>query len=72
MVDQGTVDLDTPDSTLTLVRSSQTVAALKPKGADGFDFTPGISTIDPRTDIDVLQLFGQRLVRNRLITKRAT
>ena len=41
MLDQGTVDLDTPDFTLTLVRSSQTVAALKPKGADGFDFTPG-------------------------------
>src|SRR6266851_9269523 len=41
MLDQGTVDLDTPDFTLSLVRSSQTVAALKPKGADGFDFTPG-------------------------------
>ena len=41
MLAQGTIDLDTPDFTLTLVRSSQTVAALKPKGADGFDFTPG-------------------------------
>jgi hypothetical protein len=41
MLNQGIVDLDTPDFTLTLVRSSQTVAALKPKGADGFDFTPG-------------------------------
>src|ERR1044071_4871601 len=41
MLEQGTVDLDTPDFTLTLVRSSQTVAALNPKGADGFDFTPG-------------------------------
>ena len=41
MLDQGTMDLDTPDFTLTLVRSSQTVAALKPKGAGGFDFTPG-------------------------------
>ena len=41
MLDQGTFDLDTPDFTLSLVRSSQTVAALKPKGADGFDFTPG-------------------------------
>jgi len=41
MLDQGTFDLDTPDFTLTLVRSSQTVAALKPKAADGFDFTPG-------------------------------
>ena len=41
MLSQGTMDLDTPESTLTLVRSSQTVAALKPKGAGGFDFTPG-------------------------------
>src|SRR5580704_9598925 len=41
MLEQGTVNFDTPDFTLSLVRSSQTVAALKPKGADGFDFTPG-------------------------------
>ncbi len=41
MLDQGIVNYDTPDFTLSLVRSSQTVAALKPKGADGFDFTPG-------------------------------
>ena len=41
MLAQGTVDFDTPEFTLTLVRSSQTVAALKPKGADNFDFTPG-------------------------------
>jgi hypothetical protein len=40
MLAQGTGDYDTPDFTLRLVRSSQTVAALKPKGADGFDFTP--------------------------------
>lgn len=41
MLNAGTVDYDTPDFTLSLVRSSQTVAALKPKSADGFDFTPG-------------------------------
>ena len=41
MLSQGIADYDTPDFTLRLVRSSQTVAALKPKGADGFDFTPG-------------------------------
>src|ERR1051326_6884055 len=41
MLDQGIVNYETPDFTLSLVRSSQTVAALKPKGADGFDFTPG-------------------------------
>jgi len=41
MLAQGVDNYDTPDFTLTLVRSSQTVAALKPKGAHGFDFTPG-------------------------------
>src|SRR5689334_19250005 len=41
MLADGNVDFDTPDFTLTLVKSSQTVAALKPKGANGFDFTPG-------------------------------
>ena len=41
MLDQGTVDYETPEFTLSLVRSSQTVAALKPKGGDSFDFTPG-------------------------------
>lgn len=33
--------VDTPQFTLKLVQSSQTVAALLPKGGDGFDFTPG-------------------------------
>jgi Family of unknown function (DUF5695) len=41
MLSEGTIDLETPEFTLTLVRSSQTVAALKPKGAGEFDFTPG-------------------------------
>jgi uncharacterized protein DUF5695 len=41
MLKDGTIDLKTPDFDLTLVRSSQTIAALKPKAADGFDFTPG-------------------------------
>src|SRR6266851_9476626 len=50
MLDQGTVDLDTPDFTLSLVRSSQTVAALKPKGADGFDFTPGDLLVERSQD----------------------
>src|SRR5579871_1550405 len=39
-LEQGTQDFDTPDFTLKLVKASQTVAALQPKGADGFDFTP--------------------------------
>jgi hypothetical protein len=41
MLNQGIENYDTPDFTLSLVRSSQTIAALKPKGGDGFDFTPG-------------------------------
>jgi hypothetical protein len=31
MLQQGTIDFETPEFKLTLVRSSQTVAALKPK-----------------------------------------
>jgi Family of unknown function (DUF5695) len=41
MLSEGTREFQTPDFTLTLVRSSQTVAALKPKSAGSFDFTPG-------------------------------
>ncbi|MGH9534450.1 MAG: DUF5695 domain-containing protein, partial [Terriglobales bacterium] len=40
MLAQGIVHLQTPGFRLDLVRSSQTVAALQPKGAGGFDFTP--------------------------------
>jgi Family of unknown function (DUF5695) len=40
MLNQGIEDYDTPDFTLSLVRSSQTIAALRPKGGDGFDFAP--------------------------------
>jgi hypothetical protein len=35
-----TLDFDTPDFNLRLSRSSQTIVALEPKGAGGFDFTP--------------------------------
>lgn len=41
MLSEGNVTFDTPQFTLRLVRSSQTVSALLPKGTDGFDFTPG-------------------------------
>ncbi len=41
MLSGGTVAFDTPEFELTLVRSSQTVAALKSKRGGGFDFTPG-------------------------------
>ena len=37
---QPTLDFDTPDFKLRLSPSSQTVAALEPKSAPGFDFTP--------------------------------
>src|SRR5881397_201014 len=40
-LDQGYLEFDTPDFKLRLVKASQTVAALQPKGAEGFDFTPG-------------------------------
>src|SRR4051794_12786819 len=39
-LEQGTVDVDLPDLTLKLVRSSLTVAALQPKGQGRFDFVP--------------------------------
>ncbi len=35
-----TLDLETPDFKLRLVKDSQTVAALEPKNTRGFDFTP--------------------------------
>jgi len=43
MLNQGLINLETAEFQLDLVRSSQTVAALKPKSSDteGFDFTPG-------------------------------
>jgi hypothetical protein len=41
MLVQGIMTLYTPDFILRLVKSSQTVAALKPYDAAGFDFTPG-------------------------------
>ncbi len=39
-LDQGLLSLETPAFDLVLVRASQTVAALRPKGSRGFDFTP--------------------------------
>jgi Family of unknown function (DUF5695) len=41
MLAAGTETFETPGLTLKLVRSSQTVAALDPKSAPDFDFTPG-------------------------------
>lgn len=39
-LEQGFLELETPDFTLKLVKASQTVAALQPKGGNAFDFTP--------------------------------
>src|SRR6266480_5166529 len=50
MLAQGRITLDTPEFTLDLVSSSQTVAALKPKVAPEFDFTPGDLLIERSKD----------------------
>src|SRR5215510_6621243 len=39
-LDQGYLTFDTPEFMLKLVKASQTISALQPKGTDGFDFTP--------------------------------
>jgi hypothetical protein len=41
MLNEGRLTFETPDFNLVLVKSSQTIAALKPKTATDFDFTPG-------------------------------
>ena len=38
--DRGYQEFDTPNFKIKLVKSSQTIAALQPKSAPGFDFTP--------------------------------
>jgi hypothetical protein len=39
-LEQGFIEFETPDFTLKLLKSSQTVAALQTKRGDGFGFTP--------------------------------
>ena len=39
-LEQGMLEFDTPEFTVNIVRSSQTLAALRPKGTGDFDFTP--------------------------------
>ena len=63
-LEQGTLDLDTPDFTLKLVKASQTVAALQPKGGGGFDFTPA-DRLDERARDGFYQL-GDLTLRVRL------
>src|SRR5690242_15426907 len=50
MLQEGFIDLDTPAFSLKLVRSSQTVAALKSKDAADFDFTPGDLLVERSQD----------------------
>jgi len=50
MLEQGTVTFETPGLSLVLVKSSQTVAAVKTKGTDAFDFTPGDLLVDRSRD----------------------
>ncbi len=50
MLQQGVEHLQTLDFRLALTRSSQTVAALDPRGSHGFDFTPGDQLAERSTD----------------------
>jgi len=50
MLQDGTIALETPEFNLTLVKSSQTIAALKPKSTEGFDFTPGDLLVERSQD----------------------
>jgi hypothetical protein len=50
MLADGTISLHTPDFTLTLVRSSQTIAALKTNSNQPFDFTPGDLLVERSKD----------------------
>lgn len=46
-IERGEVKFDTPDFNLRLLKASQTLSALEPKGANGFDLTPA-DRMDPR------------------------
>jgi Family of unknown function (DUF5695) len=50
MLEQGYIDLATPAFSVRLVRSSQTIAALKPKASADFDFTPGDLLVERSKD----------------------
>lgn len=39
-LEQGFIEFETPDFKLKLVKTSQTIASMQPKGANGFDFAP--------------------------------
>src|SRR5262252_9538292 len=50
MLSDGVMSFDTPEFTLNLVRSSQTIAALHPKQDPNFDFTPGDLLVERSKD----------------------
>src|SRR2546430_2890928 len=66
MLALGRITLDTPEFTLDLVRSSQTVAGLKPKAAPEFDFTPG----DLRSEEHTSELQSQSNLVCRLLLEK--
>jgi hypothetical protein len=49
-LEQGNLEFDTPDFKLKLVKASQTIAALLPKGGNGFDFTPADRLVQRPSD----------------------
>jgi len=50
MLTDGLLNLDSPELAVSLVRSSQTIAALHPKKDPGFDFTPGDLLVERSKD----------------------
>ncbi len=63
-LEQGLLKFETPDFLLRLVKASQTVAALQPIGASGFDFTPA-DRLDSRAS-DGFHHLGDVILRTRL------
>ena len=54
-LEQGFLEFNTPDFAFKLVKASQTLAALRPNGADSFDFTPA-DQLEHRAGNDYYQL----------------
>jgi hypothetical protein len=69
-LDEGTLDFDTPDFNLKLVKASQTIAAMQPKGAKAegqapFDFTPADQL--PARNGDKFNHLGDISIRARTV-----
>lgn len=63
-LDQGLIVCETPDFNMKIVRASQTIAALQPKGAAGFDFTP--ADLLERRSSDGFHHLGDLTLRTRI------